>query len=69
MSIIIEISMIIDPKLTINLVTDDPSDNRILECVLAAECDYIITGDKHLLKIKHFYGVSIVTPDGFLKMI
>lgn len=69
MSIIIEAANFIDPNLTINLVADDPSDNRIIECALAAECDYIITGDKHLLKINNFYDISIISPEKFLKLI
>ena len=69
MSIILETAEFIEPELTLDLVSDDPSDNRILECALVAGCEYIITGDRHLLKIKKINNIKIVSPDRFLKLI
>jgi hypothetical protein len=40
-------------------VLDDP-DNRILECGVAAGADLIVTGDRHLLRLGSFRGISIV---------
>lgn len=51
----------------IKVLSDDP-DNRILECVLEAEADLLITGDKHLLKIKHYQGFRIIKLSEFLTM-
>ena len=34
-------------------VADDP-DNRILECALEAGADHIVTGDRHLLKLRNY---------------
>lgn len=51
----------------INRIRTDPSDNRILECAIAAKADYIVSGDKrHLLPIKKFRGIAIVSPATFL---
>jgi putative PIN family toxin of toxin-antitoxin system len=48
------------------IVSHDP-DHRILECALAAEADYLVTGDKkHLLPLKIFRGIAIVSPREFL---
>lgn len=44
----------------------DNDDNRILECALAAEASYIITGDNHLLKRHPFRGIQILTARQFL---
>ena len=42
---------------------------RILECALAARADYLITGDKrHLQPLKHFRGISILSPRTFLNL-
>lgn len=59
-------STIVEIKEAINIIKDDPEDNRILECAISAEVDFIITGDSHLLKLKNFRGVEILTPDNFL---
>jgi len=38
-----------------------------LECAKEGKVDYVITNDKHLLKIKEFEGIKIITPEQFLK--
>ena len=45
---------------------EDPSDDRILECAVAAQAQVIVTGDKHLLRLKHFQDIPIITPRQFL---
>jgi uncharacterized protein len=48
------------------VVSDNPDDDRILECAAAARSDYIVTGDKHLLRLKNFVNIRIVNPADFL---
>ena len=50
-----------------NAVREDPDDNRILECALAADADVIVSGDRHLLKLGAYEGITILTPRDFLK--
>jgi len=50
--------------------TVDPGDEMVLECALAAEADYIVSGDKkHLLALREFRGISIVSPAEFLRRL
>lgn len=49
-------------------VAADPDDDRILECALAARADMIVSGDKHLLDVKTFRGIPIVSPRQFLDL-
>lgn len=50
--------------------TSDPDDEMILECALAAEADYIVSGDKkHLLPLREFQGIPIVSPAEFLRRL
>ncbi len=47
--------------------TPDPDDEMILECALAAEASYIVSGDKkHLLALREFQEIPIVNPADFL---
>jgi uncharacterized protein len=56
-----------EPDESVSLIEDDPTDNRILECALAADARFIFTGDKkHLLPLGSFRGVSIVGLRDFL---
>jgi len=52
----------------LHVLADEP-DNRILECAVAAEADFIVTGDRHLLPLKHFRNISIVTLSRFLEFL
>jgi putative PIN family toxin of toxin-antitoxin system len=48
--------------------TPDPNDEMVLECALAAGADVIVSGDKkHLLSLREFRGILIVSPTDFLK--
>ena len=51
---IISISKIVIPKEKFNIVREDSDDNKILECAYEGKVDYIITYNKHLLKLKEF---------------
>jgi predicted nucleic acid-binding protein len=39
----------------------------ILELAVSGQADVIITGDKDLLDLEHFEGISILSPKGFLE--
>ncbi len=47
----------------------DADDNRILECAVEARVAFIVTGDKHLLNMVNFEGISILRPDNFLQCL
>jgi len=47
-------------------VVADPADNIFLECAVAAGAHAIISGDEHLLSLKQFRDVRIVSPSDFL---
>ena len=51
------------------VVEDDPQDDMFLRCAETAEVKYIITGDRHLLSLKTFEEVSILTPAQFLDKV
>ena len=65
---IVAISSIVEPRQKINMC-DDPKDDMVLECAFEGKADYIITNDKHLLKLIEYKRIKIVTPDKFLDLI
>ena len=50
----------VHPREPLSIIADDP-DNRVLECAVAGQANFIISGDKHLLTLKNFQGINIVT--------
>ena len=60
---------LIEPTDKVSVIKDDTDDNKIIECALACKADFIITQDNHLLKLKEFKGIKIITPRQFLDLI
>ena len=60
---------VVDPGFTLQVINDDPDDDRVLECGLAANVAYIVTGDKHLLRLKEYQGMIILSPREFIALL
>jgi putative PIN family toxin of toxin-antitoxin system len=58
----------VNPRDRISVIDDDP-DNRILECAVEGQADFIISGDRHLTDLKDYQGIKIVAPSTFLALI
>ena len=64
-----DISVLVTPTGSIDIIKTDDADNRILECALECKADYIVTGDrKHLLTLKRYQGTAIVDSAEFLEI-
>src|SRR5438067_2016243 len=52
----------------LKVISADPADDKVLECAVVGRATHIITGDKkHLLPLKNYQGIQIVTAEEFLK--
>jgi uncharacterized protein len=51
----------------IQAVPDDPDDDKFIECAVSCGADLIVSGDKHLLNMKEYYGIMILRASEFLK--
>jgi len=51
----------------VQAVKEDPDDNKIIECALAAGADVIVSGDSHLLHLQQWRGIKIQTPADFVR--
>ena len=51
----------------IDIVKDDPDDDKFIECAVALDCKIIISGDKHLKNIKRYVDIDIMSPKEFCK--
>ena len=59
--IILSNADLVAPNFTLKVIEKDPADDRILECAVEGEVDYLISGNKHLLEVKEFQGIKIIT--------
>ena len=54
---------------TTDKITADPDDNKFLGCALEAKADFVVSGDNHLLSLKHFHRIQIVDAYTFIKKV
>ena len=57
----------VNPSETINVVLEDPEDNRILECAVEGKANYVVTGDSHLLKLRRHLNIEVLNAAAFLE--
>jgi len=59
----------VTPEQHHQVVIEDPSDNLILDCAVAAKAQYLVTGDAHLIGLQRFQEVAIITPQHFIEVL
>ena len=52
----------------LEIVKNDPDDNKFFECAVALKAQFIISGDKAVLKIKNYMGIKILSPKQFITL-
>jgi uncharacterized protein len=55
-----DLAEFVQPGHKVRIFDDDP-DNRILECAEAGQAEYIVTGDKTMLKLKQYRNVRLIS--------
>jgi predicted nucleic acid-binding protein len=64
---LIDLSVVFDlPDPTAVIVTADPTDDVFLRCAVAAGAVYVLSGDHHLLDLKQYMSIPILTVHDFL---
>ncbi len=63
---VVHSEIVLSPSLP-PVIQVDPSDDKFLECAVAGKAICIVTGDKHLLKLLKFRGISILKPREFVE--
>jgi len=52
-----------------DVVKDDETDNRYIECAVFGKASHIITGDNHLLTIGEYQDIVILPPAAFVALL
>lgn len=66
---ILSIATLVETRIKLDIIKEDPGDNIILEAALDGKSNYIVSYDKHLLNMLEFRKIRILKPDEFLKLI
>jgi putative PIN family toxin of toxin-antitoxin system len=67
-ALIAEQALLTEPRQKLDVVVSDESDNRYVECAVAGGAQYIITGDEHLLELREYGGIIVLTPAAFVAL-
>ncbi len=61
------LATLVRPRHTVRVITRDPTDNLFLEIALQGRCTALVSGDRHLLELRRYRTVRILTPAEFVQ--
>ncbi|MSQ15633.1 MAG: putative toxin-antitoxin system toxin component, PIN family [Dehalococcoidia bacterium] len=64
-----QFAIVVQPTETLHIISDDPDDDKFLECALAGGADYIVSADAHLLALEEHRGIQILSAGEFLTLL
>lgn len=60
-------TIIVYPEFELNVIAEDPDDNKFLACAVEANAEVLISGDEHLLNLEKYQEITILVPTEFLQ--
>ena len=60
------IAAIVEPGVAVEVIGADPADDRVLEAARAFDADVIVSGDRHLLDLRTWGEIEIISPAEFI---
>jgi len=63
------LALLVDPAAIDPVVVADPDDDFVLACAVAADAEIIVSGDSHLLNLKKYQSIHILTAAELLTRI
>jgi putative PIN family toxin of toxin-antitoxin system len=65
----LQVAVLTPGELSVAAIADDPADDMILACAVEGNADFIISRDQHLLNLRNYQGIKMVTPAQFLESL
>jgi len=62
-------STFVTPRLTPNIIKEDPDDNKFIACAVEGQADYIVSEDKDLRRLERYGQIQIVGKQAFLRIL
>ncbi|HMC29558.1 MAG TPA: putative toxin-antitoxin system toxin component, PIN family, partial [Candidatus Angelobacter sp.] len=66
---LLDFTQLVKPTYTVSVIADDPDDDRIIECAIASSSQFIVSGDKHLLRLTRYENIRILKVSEFLALV
>jgi len=65
----LNVAILVQPLAVPRVVPNDPDDDQVLACAVAAQADVIVSGDRHLLDLKTHQSIPVLSPAETLRML
>lgn len=62
------VAEVVTPAATLHVISEDPDDNRVLECAVEGGAHYMVSGDRHLLRLGSYASIPIMTVRQFINV-
>lgn len=63
------VSTVLSDLPELRVIERDPKDDKILACAVAANAQYLVTRDIHLLDVKTHQGITILSPEDIMALL
>ena len=69
LDLVIRESRIVEPLPQPTDACDDPDDVKFLACAISGNADYVVSGDRALLRASGYEGIEVLRPQEFLQQL
>jgi putative PIN family toxin of toxin-antitoxin system len=66
---VLKIAKLVKVNTKVKVIEEHPADNKFLDCALAAKADYVVSGDKHVLKVHSYTQTKMLSVSDFLEFL
>jgi len=66
---VLKVGKFVNVAQRVKVVLEHPADDKFIDCALAAKAVYLVSGDKHLLKVGSYRKTQILSVSEFLKLL
>ena len=59
----------VTPEQELDVIADDPDDNKFIEAAITGNAEFVVSGDNHLLELGNYQHVEIITAHAFMQRL
>lgn len=63
------VAEMVEGRLSVSVVADDPDDDKYFAAAVEGNADVVVSGDRHVLEVKQFERIRVLTPRAFLEKL
>lgn len=63
------VAELVEGRRSVRVVARDPDDDKYFAAALEGDADVVVSGDKHVLEVKQFERIRVLTPRAFLEKL